>query len=236
MQLSNRNPILFSPDESGGASSDNDNSPIDVSQDAPPALAQVQDSADNGTSEPQNEQPVSEDPNNPAWLKPRLDQAKRAAEKQLLKQLGIASPEDAKAKLSRLSEYEQAEMTAAELLQSQVDSLQPKAQRFDQMETTILTMLSDEMESIPDDQKGHVDGILEEVPTPEGKLRTLRNWRKSLTVASPPVKPKAPNTNASDGGRPMSGNSIQGKDADTVNALVAQGWTLERAVKYAPKA
>lgn len=104
-----------------------------------------------------------------------------------------------------------------------IADLKPKAERLQVLENTISGMLSDELAQVSEERRGEVDSILADVPTPEAKLRTLRNLMRVMGQGIP--KPPPPVTNAGEGRRMETNTTATAQDIEWAARL---GIPLER--------
>lgn len=146
----------------------------------PPAAAPQEPAA------PPAAQPPGEEP---GWLKPRLEQAQRAAQADLLKSLGAEKPEDLAAKLKRLDELETASLTEQERIQKQLADLTPRAQRAESLEATVKQYATRELAGLTEAQQNAVKVLAGEDPS---RVLTAIEQLKPTWVATPaPAAPPA---------------------------------------------
>lgn len=82
-----------------------------------------------------------------------------------------------------------------------IDSLKPKAERLEKLESVFQNMYDRRLEQIPEDHKGRISTLLDRIPAIEDKLDAL-DMQLELINSLQPVKATAPNLNASEGVTP----------------------------------
>lgn len=149
----------------------------------PPAAAPQEPAA------PPAAQPPGEEP---GWLKPRLEQAQRTAQAELLKSLGAEKPEDLAAKLKRLDELETASLTEQERIQKQLADLTPRAQRAESLEATVKQYAARELAGLTEAQQNAVKVLAGEDPS---RVLTAIEQLKPTWATAPAPAPAAPPAN-----------------------------------------
>lgn len=95
----------------------------------------------------------------PAWLNPRLEQAKRAAQAALLAELGVEDPAAAKALLAAAKAAEEAQKTELQKARDEAAALKPKAARAAQLEQTIKSRADIELAGLTEAQRAAVTAV-----------------------------------------------------------------------------
>lgn len=122
----------------------------------------------------------------PEWFKNRLGQAKKTAEKELLKSFGFEKPEDAKAALDRLKALDAEKLTAEERNAAKLKELEPQAARAATLETTLKGYAEKEFGELSDEQKAAVTRLAGEDPAKVlDTIATLRpTWAAKAAAAA----------------------------------------------------
>lgn len=79
----------------------------------------------------------------------RIAEASEAGFRKALKELGADKIDDAKARLSKAAELEQAQLTESQKLQKQLDELSPRAKRAAELETILDAHAKAQFEALP---------------------------------------------------------------------------------------
>lgn len=122
----------------------------------------------------------------PAWLKPRLEQAQRSAETGVLKRFGVEKPEDLEAKLARLAELEKSQLSEQERVSLELAELRAKAERAKALEESIGMVASREVSGLNELQKAAVLALAG--ADPAAQLRTIESLRPTwaaMQVSAP---------------------------------------------------
>jgi hypothetical protein len=120
----------------------------------------------------------------PEWLSPRLERER----KQLLKELGIDNPEDAKAALKAYREEQDRQKSEVQKLTERNIALEAKAKRAEELEEAIKASADAEMASLSADQREAVSDIAGDDPAKV--LRAIKRLAPTWAVA--PKAPAAP--------------------------------------------
>lgn len=103
--------------------------------------------------------PESPDAGPPAWLAPRLAEAKKTKERELLTELGVASLAEGKAKLAKAAEAEQASMTEKERAEARIKELEPKAQQADEFKALFGQLVEGQFSALPEQARNAIDAV-----------------------------------------------------------------------------
>lgn len=101
-------------------------------------------------------EPPAVDPN---WFKPRLDQAKRAAETALLATLGVKDTAEATALLEAARAAKEAQKTELERKDEKIKTLESASARFAEYEQTIKARAEFELAQLTDSQRASVTAL-----------------------------------------------------------------------------
>lgn len=93
---------------------------------------------------------------NPPWLKARLDREREAAQKALLRDLGVDDPKAARDALAAYKAAQDAAKTEAQRLADEVNALRPKAERLSTLESVINARAESELASLSETQRAAV--------------------------------------------------------------------------------
>lgn len=191
--------------------SDNAQPPAEAKGEGTPA-AQPQDPPKPTESQPETPPPAAAKPGEeeePAWLPKRLEQAQRAAQTALLKELGIDSSDAAKAQLAELKELKQAQLSDQEKMEQRLAELEPAAARTQALEESLAGYAERELSALTEAQQTAVKGLAGDDPAKV--LSTIESLRPTWAQAAPetPSKPEepppAPATTGHAGGPPATG-------------------------------
>jgi len=127
----------------------------------------------------------------PAWLNPRLEQAKRGAESGILKRFGVEKPEDLEAKLARLAELERAQLSEQERVSLELKELREKAVRASALEESIGMVANRELGGLNELQKAAVVALAGSDPAMQ--IKAIESLRPTWTAvqSSAPVQTQA---------------------------------------------
>lgn len=126
----------------------------------------------------------------PTWLKSRLEQAKTAAQKDLLKSLGLEKPDDIKAALAKLKTLEDEKLTEQEKTTRRLAELEPKANRASQLEATVKQYAERELSGLSELQRAAVASLAgDDHARVLSAIETLKPTWASATPAAEPPKP-----------------------------------------------
>jgi hypothetical protein len=125
----------------------------------------------------------------PEALKARLDSAKEAARRELLSELGVADPKDAKAALAELKTRREAELSELERANVRVKELEGKAAMADAFGTVITNRATAELAALNEKARAFVTA--EAGADPAKQLATIDRLRATglLETAAPAVTP-----------------------------------------------
>lgn len=128
----------------------------------------------------------------PAWLAPRLQEAKDAAVNTLLKGSGLTTADELKTKLTRLAELEQAQLTESERVAKQLEDLKPKAERLGHVEQLLAKVVETQFSALPETVKTAIDA--QAGGDPEKRLQLLSVMQASglLPASSLPLPAPTP--------------------------------------------
>jgi capsule polysaccharide export protein KpsE/RkpR len=140
------------------------------------------------TSEPKQEKPrVQADALPPEALKARLESAKEAARRELLSELGVSDPKDAKAALEELRKRQDAERSEIERLNAKTTELEGKAKLADAYAAVIAARASAEMDALPEQARLFVQASAGDDPA--RRLATIDQMRATGMLMTQPAKP-----------------------------------------------
>lgn len=129
----------------------------------------------------------------PAWLKPRLDREREAAQKALLRDLGVDDPKAAKDALAAYKAAQDAAKTEAQRLADEVSALRPKAERLSALESVIAARAEFELGSLTEAQRAAVLSLAGDDAA--ARLRTIDalrpTWAAQQAAAAAAPKPLA---------------------------------------------
>lgn len=130
-------------------------------------------------------EPKAKPDNDPEWLSPRLERER----KQLLKELGIDNPEDAKAALRAYREEQDRQKSEVQKLTEKNAALEAKARRAEELEDAIKASASAELSSLTSEQREAVNDIAGDDPAKV--LRAIKRlaptWARDPAPKSPPA-------------------------------------------------
>lgn len=191
----------------------------------------------------------------PTWLAPRLAEAKKTQERELLAELGVTTRAEAKAKLEKAAEAERASMTEKERADARIKELEPKAQQADEFKALFGQLVEDRFSALPEQARVAIDNVAEGDPKQRwASMQLLASAgmqfgsTSALTTGAPAVtpQPKPPATTVPPGTpqappRSSTPQSVQEKwqqlnETDPVGASVfrrlnAQQFREDAAVK-----
>jgi hypothetical protein len=125
----------------------------------------------------------------PPWLGPRLDQAKKAERTALLKSLGYATEAEAKAALDAGKVAQQASLTQQERDAARIKELEPVALKATSLESTVKEYADEALATLTEAQRAAVQAIAGDDSA--RVLTTIKQLRPTW-VASAPAAPAAP--------------------------------------------
>jgi hypothetical protein len=114
-------------------------------------------------------------------------------EKQVLKELGVETIEQAKANLAELKKLEQERMTETERLKARVAELEPIAKERDEYKGAIAARAAQELAALSPEQRAAVEGI---ASTPSAQLKAIETLRPTWAKAAAPIAAPASTTPA----------------------------------------
>jgi hypothetical protein len=123
----------------------------------------------------------------PAWLNPRLEQAKRAERDRILAELGVKDPAQAKAILDAAKAAEEAQKTELQKAREEAASLKARAERATVLEQTIKGRADAELASLTDAQRAAVAAVAGDDSA--RVLSTIDALKPTWAVAAPVVAP-----------------------------------------------
>jgi len=102
----------------------------------------------------------------PAWLAPRLQEAKDAATNALLRAAGVAKTEELTAKLARLTELETAQLTAEERSARELAELRTKAAETDRYKQMSSALAEQQFAALPENERAALEDLspLDRIP------------------------------------------------------------------------
>lgn len=103
--------------------------------------------------------PAKADDKNPAWLPERIEQAKRSAQADALKALGVESFDAAKAAIAKARELEEASKTEIQRLSEKALALEPLAKRAAELDATVARYADAELAKLSEAQRAAVAAI-----------------------------------------------------------------------------
>lgn len=118
--------------------------------------------ATQGTAVPAAAIPAPEpksDASEPAWLPGRIEQAKRSAQADALKALGVDSLDAAKAAIAKARELEEASKTEIQRLSEKALALEPLAKRAAELDATVARYADAELSKLSEAQRAAVTAI-----------------------------------------------------------------------------
>lgn len=186
--------------------------PAEGGQQQPPEPPPAQPPAPAPPASPQPPPAAAGHQPDPGWLGPRLDQARRSGQSELLRELGVEKPEDLRAKLDQLTALENEKLTEQERVQKRLGELEPQAQKALRYEAVIKERAASELAGLSESQRAAVQKIAgEDAASVLSAIDTLKpTWAAQA----------APTNGATE--QPASGDA---KPADTAPARTAPGDT-----------
>lgn len=118
--------------------------------------------ATQGTATPATALPAPEpkaDDKAPAWLPERIEQAKRSAQADALKALGVDSFDAAKAAIAKARELEEASKSEIQRLTDRVAGLEPLTKRAAELDATVARYADAELSKLTEAQRAAVAAI-----------------------------------------------------------------------------
>ena len=116
-------------------------------------------------AEPAPEKPrVQADALPPDALKARLESAQQTARRELLKELGVEDPKDAKQALAELKQRQDAERTELEKAQAEADTLKAKATKADTYREILSRRAMAEMADLTEQQRATIKELAGDDP------------------------------------------------------------------------
>jgi hypothetical protein len=128
-------------------------------------------------------------PPDPNWLKQRFAQNEKAAQAKLLKDLGVTTVDEAKAKIEASKKLEDEKKSEIQRAQDQVKALEPVAQRGKKLEETVNAYAAREMATLTEAQRTTVVGLAGEDPA--AQLETIEKLKAGGLLAPPAPPPPA---------------------------------------------
>jgi hypothetical protein len=101
----------------------------------------------------------------PEWLPKRLEQAKRSADAETLKALGVDSLDAAKAAIAKAKELEESKKSEIEKFSDKVKALEPEAKRAVELHAKLTKYADAELAKLSDEQRAAVLAIVGEDKT-----------------------------------------------------------------------
>lgn len=164
------------------------------------AVSAGQQPASASATTPQATPPAKPQEPDPKWLSPRLEQAQRSAQAELLKRFGAEKPEDIESRLKRLEELEAASLSEKERLEKALADLTPKATRAATLEQTVKAYADRELSALNDAQRSAVQALAGDDPA---RILTAIEQLKPTWQAVPAVPaPAQPVTTSPPAGAP----------------------------------
>jgi hypothetical protein len=117
----------------------------------------------------------------PSWLPKRLDEAKAAAKRELLKELGAEDPRDIKAALADLHAKREAEKSEIQKLTEKAAALATKATRADELEQVLSARAKREMAGLSEARRNAVIALAGDDPAL--RIKTIDALRPSWEEA-----------------------------------------------------
>lgn len=156
-----------------------------------PAPAQQPLKLESPPAKPEPE-PKAGDDQQPAWLPDRLKQARGAERNALLKELGAESPDDIKAKLTRLQELEDATLSEQERVAKQLADAQAAAARGAAFEKPFTNYVQSRFEALTPEQQALIDSRANGDPLLRHEGIQYLDALAAHAPAAPPVTPPKP--------------------------------------------
>lgn len=124
-------------------------------------------------------------PGDPAWLPERIKQAKDAATRDLLRQLGFENPDAAVAAVNDLKKRQDAEKTETQRLTEENAALKVTAAKVTEYESVIRAQAEVELAKIPEAQRLAITELAGADPVKQ--VKALEKMRAAGMFAPPPV-------------------------------------------------
>ncbi len=172
----------------------------------------------------------------PDWLPKRIEQAKRAAQSELLASLGVDKVEDLKASFDRLKALDDERKTAAQKAEEELNSLRPKATRLSTVEAELKAQADAQLGGLGEDRKAAVLELAGDDPV--AQMRAIRTLSKTWTKAGE-AKPLAAPADTSSATKPPAAAKPGSEDVlatyaslkDT-NPIAAADYLLRNQLAY----
>jgi hypothetical protein len=123
-------------------------------------------------------------------LRERLSESGSAAQKALLKELGVKSLDDAKAALKKLADVEAASLSEAEKRQAEIDALKPRAERADRAAALLLELANEQLKGLPEEARKLIDDEVGD--DPEARILMVKLAKAMAPASAAPAVPAAP--------------------------------------------
>lgn len=154
-----------------------------------------------GAAPPAPQPPQPPPTGDPAWLNPRLEQARRSAEAGVLQQLGVATVAEAQAALTAHRAAVDAQRTEAERTAARIAQADAAIARAAQLETAVRAQAEVALAGLTAEQRAAVEALAGSDPARiVTSIAALRpTWAApvaSTPTAPPPAAPQAPATTA----------------------------------------
>ena len=122
----------------------------------------------------------------PAWLGPRLEQAREAERKRLLNDFGFPDSEALKARLAEAKRLEEATLSEQEKAKLRIQELEPIAQQAKALEEWRDRVVQSQFDALPDHQKEAVDRVAQGDQSKRWEIMSVLS-----AVGSAPASPAA---------------------------------------------
>lgn len=125
----------------------------------------------------------------------RLEAAKAAGERSLLKTLGVSSQDEIKAQMLELRQLKESQMSEQERIKKQLDELTPRAKRAEELEVVLGLYAEQQFAELPKEMQGFIAKVAGDDPA--ARLRAIATARaegllKPSAPAAPAAAPEAP--------------------------------------------
>jgi hypothetical protein len=134
-------------------------------------------------------EPTTAKEGDPNWLKQRIEQNSKSTQAKFLKDLGVTTIEEAKAKIEAAKKLEDDKKSEIQRVQDQLKALEPEAEKAKRLETTVTAYAAREMGALTEAQKTTIIGLAGEDPAKQ--LETIEKLKAGGLLAAPPPAPAA---------------------------------------------